>query len=72
MEASLLTHVQHATLHGSANIFCYFFNVCLESHTLTGDEMEGISNLSCKTHIYHIQMVGLVEKTAAEEISTRH
>lgn len=64
-------HVDHATLQGSAKIFCYFLNVCLESHILTGDEREGLSNLSCKTHIYHIQMVGSVEKTAAEEISTR-
>lgn len=30
---------------------------------------EGISNLSSKTHIYHIQMTSLEEKTAAGEIS---
>lgn len=30
---------------------------------------EGISNLSSKTHIYHIQMTSLEEKTAAVEIS---
>ena len=70
MEASLLSRVKHATLDGSAKMFCYSFNVCFVSHTLTGDETEGISNLSHKTHIYHIQMVGSVEKTVVEE--TKH
>lgn len=70
-ETSLLAHVDYSTLDGPAKIFCYFFNVGLESHIPARDETEGISNLSCKTHIHHIQVVGPVGKSAVEEISTR-